>query len=74
MDAIDAVGVLADQHARVLLLDEQGLDGDAIAARLGIDPRTVPGLLAVARRKLSELEREQRLVEGPEDEAEDPAG
>lgn len=56
MDPVDAIGVLADSHVRLLLLHDRGLPLQEIADRMGVPEASVPNLLRVARAKLAELE------------------
>jgi hypothetical protein len=43
-------------HAAAIVLDEEGLDHDAIAARLGLDAHAIALLVDIARAKLTALE------------------
>jgi len=52
-----ALSLLSPMHARVLELDEEGLDAPAIAAELDVEPESVASLLLVARAKLAVIER-----------------
>jgi hypothetical protein len=64
VDPIDAVGRIADDHVRALLLHDRGADRDEIAAHLGIDAEAVADLLAVAGAKLTALEAHDRCRPG----------
>jgi hypothetical protein len=47
-------------HAAAIVLDDEGLDQEAIAARLGLDPFAISTLLDIARGKLAALEHAPR--------------
>jgi DNA-directed RNA polymerase specialized sigma24 family protein len=51
-----ALGLLPPAHARILDLVDQGVTGNELADRLGLDASAVAPLLSVARAKLRALE------------------
>ena len=59
MDRPSALQLLSPVHAAAIVLDEAGLDQEAIAYRLGIDSCLIDTLLEIAHAKLATLERSQ---------------
>ncbi len=57
MGVEEAFGRLPETHAAVLRLHARGFDHDAIAAALGLEPKTVALLLRIAEAKLEALTR-----------------
>ena len=55
MDRETALSELTEAHAIALRLHERGVEDDAIALAVGIEPEGVRSLLDVAERKLAAL-------------------
>lgn len=55
MDVEESFSRLPETHAAVLRLRSRGFDHDAIAATLGLEPKTVAPLLRIAEVKLESL-------------------
>ena len=55
MDVEDAFSRLPETHAAALRLRARGFDQEAIAAALGLEPKTVGPLLRIAEAKLEAL-------------------
>ena len=55
MDVEDAFSRLPETHAAALRLRARGFDHEAIAAALGLEPKTVAPLLRIAETKLNAL-------------------
>jgi DNA-directed RNA polymerase specialized sigma24 family protein len=56
MDRETEAAQLPELHAAALKLRDRGLQDDAIAATLGIEPQAVRSLLQLAERKLAALQ------------------
>jgi DNA-directed RNA polymerase specialized sigma24 family protein len=57
VDTAKAIRQLPDPYRRALELEAQGLDDDAIARRLGLEPEAAAVFLRLARAKLVNLSR-----------------
>ena len=60
---LDWVGLTLDEFEAIRLVDDEGLDQDAAAERMGVSRPTVTRILGSARRKIAQvLVRGQALV------------
>lgn len=55
MDRTEAIRRLPSTYAAIIDLLDQGTSETGIAERLGVEPETIPPLVAVARAKLARL-------------------
>jgi DNA-directed RNA polymerase specialized sigma24 family protein len=63
MDRADALRALPDTYAFALRLRDEGVEPDAVARVLAVEPEAVGPLLTLAEAKLAGLMKERRATE-----------
>jgi hypothetical protein len=64
MEIPPSIRLLPGAYAAAIVLDQEGLDHDAIGARLGIDVAAIGPLLAIGYAKLAALEAAEPRDDG----------